>query len=55
MDLKCNSFFVFVFFFSKGKDGKASEEKKDDDDDTGPKPMLPYSSMFILSTTNPYV
>ncbi|XP_032666768.1 voltage-dependent calcium channel type A subunit alpha-1 isoform X1 [Odontomachus brunneus] len=40
------------------KDGKgekqASEEKKqDEDDDTGPKPMLPYSSMFILSPTNP--
>ncbi|XP_063983728.1 voltage-dependent calcium channel type A subunit alpha-1 isoform X7 [Diachasmimorpha longicaudata] len=38
-----------------GKTGKqASEEKKqEDDDDTGPKPMLPYSSMFILSPTNP--
>ncbi|KAI4482949.1 hypothetical protein M0802_013575 [Mischocyttarus mexicanus] len=38
-----------------GKGGKqASEEKKqDEDDDTGPKPMLPYSSMFILSPTNP--
>ncbi|XP_023288257.1 voltage-dependent calcium channel type A subunit alpha-1 [Orussus abietinus] len=41
--------------FKGGKGGKqASEEKKqDDDEDTGPKPMLPYSSMFILSPTNP--
>uniref|UniRef100_A0A8C0VWI1 Voltage-dependent N-type calcium channel subunit alpha n=1 Tax=Cyanistes caeruleus TaxID=156563 RepID=A0A8C0VWI1_CYACU len=32
-----------------------SEEKKDVDDLTknGPKPILPYSSMFILSPTNP--
>ncbi|XP_011506186.1 PREDICTED: voltage-dependent calcium channel type A subunit alpha-1 [Ceratosolen solmsi marchali] len=41
--------------FKGGKGGKqASEEKKqDDEDDSGPKPMLPYSSMFILSPTNP--
>ncbi|XP_073986797.1 calcium voltage-gated channel subunit cacophony isoform X7 [Rhodnius prolixus] len=34
---------------------KEEEEKKADTDDelTGPKPMLPYSSMFILSPTNP--
>ncbi|XP_034151303.1 voltage-dependent P/Q-type calcium channel subunit alpha-1A isoform X5 [Esox lucius] len=35
------------------------KEDKDDDDDEkgdegGPKPMPPYSSMFILSTTNPF-
>ncbi|XP_052356644.1 voltage-dependent P/Q-type calcium channel subunit alpha-1A-like isoform X3 [Oncorhynchus keta] len=34
------------------------EDKEDDDDDKGdedgPKPMPPYSSMFILSTTNPF-
>ncbi|NP_001159376.1 voltage-dependent calcium channel type A subunit alpha-1 [Apis mellifera] len=39
-----------------GKGGKQSseeEKKQDEDDDTGPKPMLPYSSMFILSPTNP--
>lgn len=32
-----------------------TEEKKDADDLTknGPKPILPYSSMFILSPTNP--
>lgn len=32
-----------------------AEEKKDVDDLTknGPKPILPYSSMFILSPTNP--
>ncbi|XP_064171819.1 voltage-dependent P/Q-type calcium channel subunit alpha-1A-like isoform X9 [Anguilla rostrata] len=38
---------------------KKDEEKKEDDDDdkgdeNGPKPMPPYSSMFILSTTNPF-
>lgn len=40
---------------AKGK--KREEEKKEEDDDipNGPKPMLPYSSMFILSPTNPYV
>ncbi|XP_025989217.2 voltage-dependent calcium channel type A subunit alpha-1 isoform X2 [Solenopsis invicta] len=32
---------------------QTSEEKRKDEDDTGPKPMLPYSSMFILSSTNP--
>ena len=36
---------------------KEEEEKKEDggdgDDENGPKPMVPYSSMFILSTTNP--
>ncbi|XP_076473412.1 calcium voltage-gated channel subunit cacophony isoform X2 [Bombus vancouverensis nearcticus] len=42
--------------FKDGKGGKQSseeEKKQDEDDDTGPKPMLPYSSMFILSPTNP--
>lgn len=46
----------YIVFFSKDGKGEkqASEEKKqDEDDDTGPKPMLPYSSMFILSPTNP--
>ena len=40
---------------SKGKNNRKEEEKKTDDDDdmTGPKPMLPYSSMFIFSPTNP--
>ncbi|XP_013919992.1 PREDICTED: voltage-dependent P/Q-type calcium channel subunit alpha-1A isoform X1 [Thamnophis sirtalis] len=37
---------------------KKEEEKKEEDDDEGgedgPKPMPPYSSMFILSTTNPF-
>ncbi|XP_059351423.1 voltage-dependent calcium channel type A subunit alpha-1-like isoform X2 [Daphnia carinata] len=45
----------------KGKRGHKSEENGDaktgdnvdDDDIMGPKPMLPYSSMFILSPTNP--
>ncbi|XP_026668099.1 voltage-dependent calcium channel type A subunit alpha-1 isoform X6 [Ceratina calcarata] len=42
--------------FKDGKGEKQSseeEKKQDEDDDTGPKPMLPYSSMFILSPTNP--
>ncbi|XP_055541638.1 voltage-dependent calcium channel type A subunit alpha-1-like isoform X7 [Wyeomyia smithii] len=44
---------------SRGNGGKASkkdeDEKEEDDDDIpdGPKPMLPYSSMFVLSPTNP--
>uniref|UniRef100_H0W9Y8 Voltage-dependent P/Q-type calcium channel subunit alpha n=1 Tax=Cavia porcellus TaxID=10141 RepID=H0W9Y8_CAVPO len=35
---------------------KKEEEKKEEEEDAGedgPKPMPPYSSMFILSTTNP--
>uniref|UniRef100_A0A674P6F4 Voltage-dependent P/Q-type calcium channel subunit alpha-1A n=1 Tax=Takifugu rubripes TaxID=31033 RepID=A0A674P6F4_TAKRU len=39
-------------------DQKKSEEKKEeedeDGDENGPKPMPPYSSCFILSTTNPF-
>ncbi|XP_065510969.1 LOW QUALITY PROTEIN: voltage-dependent P/Q-type calcium channel subunit alpha-1A [Caloenas nicobarica] len=30
------------------------EEKKEEGDENGPKPMVPYSSMFILSTSNPF-
>lgn len=38
----------------KGKGKKRDDEKKDDEDiPDGPKPMLPYSSMFIMSPTNP--
>uniref|UniRef100_A0A336JZB9 Voltage-dependent calcium channel type A subunit alpha-1 n=1 Tax=Culicoides sonorensis TaxID=179676 RepID=A0A336JZB9_CULSO len=35
--------------------GKKKEEKKEEEDEVpeGPKPMLPYSSMFVLSPTNP--
>lgn len=32
--------------------GKQKEDKEEVDEN-GPKPMLPYSSMFILSPTNP--
>ncbi|XP_049532517.1 voltage-dependent calcium channel type A subunit alpha-1 isoform X1 [Anopheles darlingi] len=34
---------------------KKDEDKEEDDDEIpdGPKPMLPYSSMFVLSPTNP--
>lgn len=43
----------------KGEDAASNEkqtndkEKEDPIDDNGPKPMLPYSSMFCLSPTNP--
>ncbi|XP_053907732.1 voltage-dependent P/Q-type calcium channel subunit alpha-1A [Cuculus canorus] len=36
---------------------KEEEEKKEEGEEgeeNGPKPMVPYSSMFILSTTNPF-
>ncbi|XP_050089036.1 voltage-dependent calcium channel type A subunit alpha-1 isoform X9 [Anopheles aquasalis] len=37
------------------KPKKKDEDKEEDDDEIpdGPKPMLPYSSMFVLSPTNP--
>ncbi|XP_037935071.1 voltage-dependent calcium channel type A subunit alpha-1-like isoform X1 [Teleopsis dalmanni] len=39
---------------NKVKSKKKEEEKKEEEEVTeGPKPMLPYSSMFILSPTNP--
>ncbi|XP_053671842.1 voltage-dependent calcium channel type A subunit alpha-1 isoform X2 [Anopheles nili] len=40
---------------SSTKSKKKDEEKEEDDDEIpdGPKPMLPYSSMFVLSPTNP--
>jgi len=31
----------------------AANAEDDEEDDSGPKPILPYSSMFILSSTNP--
>jgi hypothetical protein len=36
----------------KSKKSK-KDEKKVDEDPPGPKPMLPYSSMFVLTSTNP--
>nr|XP_011771105.1 voltage-dependent P/Q-type calcium channel subunit alpha-1A isoform X1 [Macaca nemestrina] len=35
------------------KEDEKKEEEEDDRGEDGPKPMPPYSSMFILSTTNP--
>lgn len=38
----------------RGRGKKKDDEKKEEEEEiTGPKPMLPYSSMFILSPTNP--
>ncbi|XP_067216065.1 voltage-dependent calcium channel type A subunit alpha-1 isoform X5 [Linepithema humile] len=37
----------------RGETQTSEERRQDEDDETGPKPMLPYSSMFILSPTNP--
>ncbi|XP_064108487.1 voltage-dependent calcium channel type A subunit alpha-1-like isoform X4 [Macrobrachium nipponense] len=36
-----------------GKDKDDEAENEDEEDMGGPKPILPYSSMFILSPTNP--
>lgn len=40
-----------------GRKGKKKDNKKEEVEEVpdGPKPMLPYSSMFILSPTNPWV
>lgn len=54
----------FLFFLSSvnknaNTDQKKNEEKKEEEDEEGdedgPKPMPPYSSCFIMSTTNPWV
>ena len=55
--------FILSLFCSVNKnantDQKKNEEKKEEEDDEGgkeggPKPMPPFSSCFIMSTTNPY-
>ena len=33
----------------------AAQEETEEEIDSGPKPILPYSSFFILSSTNPLV
>ncbi|RMB93773.1 hypothetical protein DUI87_29765 [Hirundo rustica rustica] len=38
----------------KEEEEKKEEEGDGQEDENGPKPMVPYSSMFILSTTNPF-
>ncbi|GAB6022011.1 hypothetical protein CHUAL_006163 [Chamberlinius hualienensis] len=35
------------------EDEESTKKEEDGDDMTGPRPMLPYSSLFILSSTNP--
>jgi len=46
--------FSFVVFLNIGN----KEEEEEEEEATGfegtPKPMLPYSSMFIFGPTNPY-
>jgi voltage-dependent calcium channel N type alpha-1B len=37
----------------KEKDAEAQRGHEEDEDPNGPRPMLPYSSMFVLSSTNP--
>lgn len=55
------SVFLFCFFpvnKNANTDQKKNEEKKEEEeegDEDGPKPMPPYSSCFIMSTTNPWV
>lgn len=36
-----------------GHSGMAANAYDDDEEDSGPRPILPYSSMFIFSSTNP--
>ncbi|XP_042579289.1 voltage-dependent P/Q-type calcium channel subunit alpha-1A-like isoform X17 [Cyprinus carpio] len=38
----------------KKEDTKGDDDDDDEKDDGGPKPMPPYTSMFILTTTNPF-
>lgn len=38
---------------SGGENKSKGDEKKEEEVTDGPKPMLPYSCMFILSPTNP--
>lgn len=59
MDINIFAFHYFPVNKNANTDQKKSEEKKEeedeDGDEDGPKPMPPYSSCFILSTTNPSV
>lgn len=49
------NYFIYVFNLFHNFQNKKKEEAKKDEEEIpdGPKPMLPYSSMFILSPTNP--
>lgn len=37
----------------KGRKKKEEKPTEEEEEIIGPKPMLPYSSMFVLSPTNP--
>lgn len=37
----------------KGRKKKEEKPVEEEEEIIGPKPMLPYSSMFVLSPTNP--
>ena len=47
---------IIKFSFSQDKEKEKEKEEEEEEDMSnpfGPKPMLPYSSMFIFSSTNP--
>ena len=57
--MRSTNVYAPVFFFHGfsenglvGLDCKDGEEEEEEEE-SGPKPILPYSSLFILSSTNP--
>jgi len=44
--------YTYVLSTESGED---NEEEEDDGFEGTPRPMLPYSSMYIFGPTNPYV
>ena len=55
---ECVTYEVYIFFpfISQEKEKEKEKEEEEEEDMSnpfGPKPMLPYSSMFIFSPTNP--
>lgn len=47
-------FYLFFIYILANKEEEEEEEEASGFEGT-PKPMLPYSSMFIFGPTNPYV